>query len=200
MFCTVCGYKMSDNDLFCPNCGTRIIGLNGGSNSKPMAGNTSKKLGVSTKAASEIRRVIEEATDSQKMFGERWYSWSAGEILEDPMVDSLGELVTGIEDEIPLIVYKYNRTYDLDFKEGVIITNYRIIAKFGSKDGEWFWNELSEVTYDKILLAHVIYLNLKDPKKKRSFSMPLTYLDNLKKFKPYFAQIAKVCIMIAENE
>ena len=203
MFCTICGQKMRDGELFCPNCGTRVISINNSAKTKnPEMKQNGKVVGVSKEAAEKIREYIEENTSSPKKFGERWYSWSAGEILRDPIADSLAELVTGIDDEIPLIVFKYNRTSDIDFKEGFIVTNYRIIfnySGFNRTKEEWFWNEITGVKYDKRLFAHVMYLTLNIPGYKDAGDMYLTYLDHLKEFKIFFEKLIKICAKYAQQ-
>lgn len=195
MYCIMCGQKLSNEELFCCNCGTRIIRENTQTEEKRQEEACSdKNIGISKIAAAKIRKHVEDHTFSPRKFGEHWYSWSIGEILNDSIVDSLADIVNGIEDEIPLLIYKYNSTLENDFREGFILTNYRIIIKFGSKSEEWFWNQITGVTYDKILLAHVMYLNLNVPGKKISRSIPLTYLDHLKDFKFFFSKLVEECL------
>ncbi len=191
----MCGQKLSDEDLFCCNCGTRIIRENNPIKENKQEDECSEKnIGISKTAAAKIKKHVEDHTFFPRQFGEHWYSWSVGEILNDFIVNSIAGIVIGIEDEVPLLIYQYNSTLETDFKEGFILTNYRIIIKFGNRQEEWFWNQITNVTYDKILLAHVMYLNLNVPGKKVSRSIPLTYLDHLRDFKFFFSGLVKDCL------
>ena len=203
VFCTLCGRKMLNGEMFCPNCGTRAININSpvkSKNATVMQNGTA--VGVSKEAAQKIREYVEVATFSPKKFGERWYSWSAGEILRDSMANSLAELVFGIEDEVPLIVFKHNKMSDIDFKEGFIVTNYRIIFNFNGFNRtkeEWYWNEITGVKYDKRIFAHVMYLTSNIPGYKDSGDMYLTYIDHLREFKMFFENLVKTCAKYAQE-